>query len=130
MSAKLSRWVWPLLLMSASAQAGDLDEPRPPSGLGATITGAILTGVGGLNLATAPVCHSSTYEELVGSTGADACLATSLVLGVGGLGAGIPLWITGARKYKKYKAWKADRSLSMAVLPAPGGTTVALSGRF
>jgi hypothetical protein len=115
-----------VLLDRALAAAGDLDAPRPSNGVGLLVTGGILTGLGVLNLGTAPICRADFYRDYVGQNGSDVCFVMSLVLGGTMLVVGLPLLIAGKTKRDKYKAWLETHGQPvLMVLPTGDG---ALAG--
>jgi hypothetical protein len=101
------------------AQNGPLlhTEPSPPSnGVGHIISGSILTGLGGLNLLTAPLCMVDTlFSDTDTQYG---CLYASLIVGGTLTAVGIPLLVIGVNKRQRYKKWLEER------------TTVAALSRF
>ncbi|MEZ4234802.1 MAG: hypothetical protein R3F59_01275 [Myxococcota bacterium] len=121
--------IWMLVsLLCGTATAADASEP--PSGTGPLVTGLILSGVGAVNLVTAPVCKTGFYYDQVGSVEAqNLCLASSLVIAAGGLGAGIPLTVIGLRQRRAHTAWEADK-LTLGAAPRPGGAVAVVSGRW
>lgn len=83
----------------------DQRPAEPSSGLGFLIPGAIMTGVAGLNLATAPVCRTDFYVGLAGRSGSDICLVLSLVVGGVLAVVGIPLLVIGILRRGAWKEW-------------------------
>jgi hypothetical protein len=119
-----------LMTVSPQALADDGLGPEPPSGMGPMITGIILTSIGGANLLTAPVCMTDVYGELVGLEELQrVCLGASLVVGIGGLGVGIPLLLRGNRQRNAHKDWLATDA-TLQLTPTDGGAVATLAGRF
>jgi hypothetical protein len=87
-------------------------DPEPSSGLGLLIPGAIMTGVGALNLLSATICVADFYRDYVGRTGTTWCLIGSIGVGVGLLGAGIPMTIIGTMRRTEHKAWEERQRLA------------------
>ena len=84
-------------------------EERPSTGLGLTIAGAVVLGIGALNLVTAPLCKP-LYEEDPDTQ--DVCLVSSLAVGGIGVAVGTPLLIVGLGQRSRYREWKQQRGLS------------------
>lgn len=134
----MHRWLCAYLVASllvAPAFAVEPDEAlpvsappsaEPPSGTAATIVGAILVGVGGINLLTVPVCRTDFYGEAVGPVGQDACLASSLILGGGFVIAGVPVLLTGLKNRREHAEWEgAQAHLGVNVTPRSGQLVIA-----
>jgi hypothetical protein len=95
-----------------------------------TVTGGILTTVGFVILANSSI---HTYEDGYGNVettteGNPALGAVTLLLGTGGLGAGIPLWVVGSKNQRKYET--RAKGLSFKIKAAPKHTGLALTYRF
>lgn len=122
----------PLPPVQAPPQAESLpDAPpneQPSRGVGLLVAGGIFTGVGALNLLTAPICKT----DLVGDRDTqNTCFVTSLVAGGTLLVVGIPLLIVGSVKRSHFKKWQADHPLSgLGFSPAGGGGSLTFVGRF
>ena len=80
-------------------------DERPSTGLAYLITGGVFTGLGAVNLATAPLC---TTLSSLSDSGERACLDASLIVGGIFLATGIPLLVVGGIKRSAYKEWKAN----------------------
>jgi hypothetical protein len=117
--------------VAAPARAQDDAEPAPSaassgtppsSGVGLLVTGGIFTGIGGLNLLTAPLCKTSLIQQSV----QDTCLDAALVVGGIGLAVGIPLFIVGANKRADYNAWRRTHPVpaGFSLAPTTGGATL------
>jgi hypothetical protein len=109
--------------------AGKVEKYRKMKGTGATLTvvGGILLVVG---IATLVNATSNSYTNSYGSTqtstsGNAAAGAVAYLLGLGGLGAGIPLWIVGAHQQRKYSKRLEGFTLRFNVNPQSKGVTVA-----
>jgi hypothetical protein len=81
----------------------------PSNGVGYLITGGIFTGLGVINLATAPICKADT--QFTRDT-QNACLIGSLAVGGTFLAVGVPLLIVGAGKRSTYNAWRAEHPIA------------------
>jgi hypothetical protein len=95
------------------------------AGTALTIGGSILTIVGIVTLV-----NSKDSDRTVGSTVPNVDDTRNLVIGgvaylmgVGSLGAGIPLWIVGARNERKYNRKLEDISVKFHVDPQRSGLT-------
>ena len=109
--------------------AGKVEKYRKMKGTGATLTvvGGILLVVG---IATLVNATSNSYTNSYGSTqtstsGNAAAGAVAYLLGLGGLGAGIPLWIVGAHQQRKYSKRLEGFTLRFNVTPQGRGITLA-----
>ena len=100
-------------------------------------TGTQLTVVGGILLVIGVVVlsNSSINQTQVGNgpvqtttTGNPVTGALAFLGGAAGLGSGIPLWVVGANKEKKYMRKVESLSLKMNITPQTSG--VALAFRF
>jgi hypothetical protein len=79
-------------------------EP-PSTGLGLLISGAALTGVGALNLATSPICKTSLIKD---HDTQNVCLVASLVFGGTLVLIGVPLLAVGVTRRNRYLEWKRN----------------------
>ena len=97
-------------------------------GLGLLITGAALTGVGALNLATAPLCKTSIVRSGI----QDACFDASLVFGGALAVVGLPLLIVGATQRSTFNEWKRAHPIASGFTLAPlaGGGALGWSATF
>jgi hypothetical protein len=95
----------PVVVQTApAAQPSGPPEKRPSSGMGLVIAGAVLTGVGVLNLATSPLCKN---DDLIANKKLqDTCFAAALVFGGVAVAVGVPLLIVGLSKHSTYEEWK------------------------
>jgi hypothetical protein len=84
-------------------------EAPPSNGVGLLVAGGIFTGLGVLNLATAPLCKGLTS---LSESGRNACFDASLIVGGLFLATGIPLLIVGGTKRSAYKEWKASHPMA------------------
>jgi hypothetical protein len=124
-------------LASAPALAQDPETAvpagKPPStGIGMIVTGSILTGLGAVNLITAPICKTSAIPD---PTSQDVCLGTSLVLGGAFAAVGIPLLLVGVNRHNRYVEWKRQhQALSaltdLGVAPTRGGAALTWHTSF
>lgn len=107
----------------------ELAEERPSSGIGYLVTGGIFTGIGALNLLTAPIC---TTDLIPNSDTQKTCLIASLAIGGTFLAIGVPLLIVGGSKRSTYKQWKADHPVAggFGFSAANGGGGLTFGGRF
>lgn len=80
----------------------NIRDPKPKKGTGLIITGWIFVGVGALNLATSPLCHTDSVRE----EDQDLCFKLSLGIAVAGAVVGIPLLIAGYNQKANYDEWK------------------------
>jgi hypothetical protein len=103
-------------------------DERPSRGVGLLVAGGIFTGLGAVNLLTAPICKT----DLVGNRDTqNTCFVASLVAGGTLLAIGLPLLIVGGVKRSHFKAWQANHPLSgLAFSPAGGGGSLTFVGRF
>ncbi len=109
--------------------AGKVEKYRKMKGTGATLTvvGGILLVVG---IATLVNATSNSYTNSYGSTSTStsnnaATGAVAYLLGLGGLGAGIPLWIVGAHQQRKYSKRLEGFTLRFNMNPQGKGLTLA-----
>lgn len=99
------------------------------SGVGYLVAGGIFTGIGALNLLTAPICKT----DLIGDHDTqDTCLVASLVIGGTFLVIGVPLLIVGSSKRSTYKQWKADHPVAsgLGFTTASGGGMLTFGGEL
>lgn len=95
------------------------------TGIGLTIGGGVLTVIGISMLSSANFTSTTNqYGQQQYSSNDPNAQSGALCLlgGIGMLGAGVPLWIVGAHKVKKYK----PTGLSLNLNPAPRGLGVSL----
>lgn len=128
---------------SASAQEPGYEMPPPPagasygserpkSGIGGIVMGAVGLGLGGINLATIPVCYASFYP----ANATDLCVIMSVSVGSVLVAVGIPSLIVGKIRRNRYKEWKRAQMGArfkldgVAPVALRGGGGMALSGRF
>ena len=107
-------------------------SPPPSTGLGLLIAGSVFTGIGALNLITAPICKTGLIPQ---ASTQNLCLAASLVLGGVTLVIGVPMLAVGASKRSKYKEWKQSQGVvarltELGVAPVPGGATATWQTAF
>ncbi len=94
-------------------------EPHPSPTLFLAL-GGVLTGLGVVNLATAPGCVSSLV--LPGDRGL--CVGLSVGFGVGLVAAGMPLLVLGVKRREAWLRW------APSVTPAQTGAVVGWTGTF
>jgi hypothetical protein len=138
-------WIFALSLGAAGLLCGSAraDEvvvyERPPSGTALLATGAALTGVGVLNMtagtalcfALFPSSPSTTPFALYNPDSRSICIDTSLIVGGVLTAAGLPLLITGASRYGRYKEWKQQHpELTWTAVPLRGGGAAGLTLSF
>lgn len=111
------------------AQPGYAYAAAPPSGLGLIIGGSILTGVGLISLATAPAC-ASFYNEASGNRGG--CYASTVIVGLVGLGIGVPLLVIGAIRQARFNRWAhgGGYALLEGLTPTAGPGGGGMSWRY
>jgi hypothetical protein len=111
-------------LSAGAALADDDDDSAPPaassagppsSGVGYLVTGGIFTGIGGVNLLTAPICKTSVIRSDL----QDTCLGASLIVAGVALAVGIPLLVVGAGKRADYNAWRRAHPVAAGLWLAP-----------
>jgi len=113
--------------------AGKAEKYRKRKNTGATLTvlGGVLFVVGVATLANSSYntyYNGSTGTTTNSTTGNPEAGSLALLFGMGGLGAGIPLWIVGAHQQRKYEA--KLQNLSFRFNLNPGGKGLTLSYRF
>ena len=111
--------------------AGKAEKYRKRKNTGATLTvlGGVLFIVGVATLSNSSYNSTSNgYNTTTSTTGNPDAGALALLFGMGGLGAGIPLWIVGAHQQRKYNA-KLE-NLSFRFNLNPQGKGLALCYRF
>jgi len=117
-----------LLIAVLSAQTSiETEEPRS-NGLGLTIAGGILTGIGALNLAITPVCRADFYREANGDVGSDVCFYGSLIGGGIFLAVGVPMLVVGLVRRSAWKAWHETNQVFFRI--DPEGGALAWQTRF
>jgi len=96
---------------------------KPPNGIGPTIVGSVLSGIGGgmvLTYVVGSVADSSfPYYGL-----------PLMFIGNGLLAPGIPLLVTGVRQKADYQDWKMERDLSVSLAPTANGFNGQISLKF
>jgi hypothetical protein len=106
-----------------SAPPAPLQVAAPPSSLPVVflVLGGLSTAAGVANLATSPLCETSS---LIRSEHRTACLATSIGVGIGLLAAGVPMLVVGAQRRA------AVQRVGLTVLPTTGGAVAAWSASW
>lgn len=114
---------------AAPEYPSDLDGPRPSSGVGYLAAGGVFTGIGALNLLTAPICKTDLIPN---HDTQDACLIASLVVGGTFLVIGVPLLIVGGSKRSTFKQWKAAHPVAtgFGFTTASGGGMLTFGGQL
>jgi hypothetical protein len=117
----------PPMLVAPPPGGGYVDAPS--SGLGLLITGGVFTGLGVINLATAPICKADTQFS---PDTQNVCLIASLAVGGTFLAVGVPLLIVGAGKRSTYNAWRAEHPVAsgFGYQPVRGGGGLGFSTTF
>jgi hypothetical protein len=125
---KIAAVLFSSLALALAPSLARADEPasgsEPPSkGTGMIVGGAVFTGLGVVNLATSPICLTSTFET---SNTKTLCLGLSLGLGIGFTLIGVPLLVAGASRRSRYLEWKQSHGAlqtltDIGFAPAPGG---------
>jgi hypothetical protein len=97
------------------------------TGIALTVAGAILTGVGlGISLNSYISTTDDGYGNIETTTHGQPVLgAFTLLAGMGGLGAGIPLAIIGNKKQKSYQTRMNSLSLNINANPNRAGLILA-----
>ncbi|MBX3185745.1 MAG: hypothetical protein KF819_01970 [Labilithrix sp.] len=106
-------------VVSAPPPAPTSSERPPSKGTGLIIAGAIVGGLGVVNLATSPICRT----DIVAPSLQDTCFYAALIGGGVLLAVGVPMLIVGLNKQATYEEWK-ERNRALAgvrVLTNPGG---------
>jgi hypothetical protein len=117
---------------AGQAQQMVYEPPPPPSnGVGLLVTGGIFTGVGAVNLLTAPICKTDLFSADTQTL----CLGLSLGIGIPFVVVGIPLLVVGASRRGAYLEWKrshgaATRLLDLDFKPVPGGGALTWHASF
>jgi hypothetical protein len=113
----------PLAAPPPPESPSSLDEP-PPRGVGLLVGGGIFTGIGALNLLTAPICKTDLIPD---HTTQDACLIASLVIG-----GTLPMLIVGGSRRSTFKQWQASHpaAAGLGFSPARGGGALTFVGQF
>lgn len=97
-------------------------------------TGTLLTVLGGVafvagiaTLSNSSITYTSNGygQQTQQTTGNPGAGAVELLLGMGGLGAGIPIWIVGSHNYKKYENKLNSVTLNFKVSPNKAGIILA-----
>jgi hypothetical protein len=107
------------------------NDPKPKSGLGTLIPGWVLVGIGVLNLATSPICHTSAIEE----SQQDLCFNLSIGIAIGGAAIGIPLLVVGYNQRAEFNEWKTRHPnaawlLNTQVALTQDGAALLYNGTF
>jgi hypothetical protein len=105
--------------------------PAPSTGVAFIVVGSVFTGIGALNLITAPICETSVIPRATQGL----CLGASLVFAGITLAIGVPLLAVGVSKRGKYKEWKEShgvvaRLTDLGVAPLPGGAVATWQTAF
>lgn len=125
-----------MTLEPATARADEeVIVEKPPSGLGMLITGAILTGVGVVNLAAGPPLCLAFYSGsfLGGPPNQDArnaCIDAELIVGGVLTAVGVPLLIVGASRQSRFRQWKADHPYAFTMAPTRHGAALGFGWSF
>ena len=104
-------------------------ETPPSSGVGFLVTGGVFTGIGVLNLLTAPICKTDLIPDRDTQS---TCLVAALVVGGTFLAIGVPLLIVGGSKRSKFKEWKASHPVAGGIgfSATNGGGGFTFGGEF
>jgi hypothetical protein len=114
------------LLAPCPLGAAEVDSTKEPStGIAHIVTGSIFTGVGAVNLLTAPLCKTSVVQQSL----QDTCLGLAIGVGVVAVAVGVPLLIVGINKRKAYKEWESAHPIAAGLSFAPTRRGVALAWR-
>ncbi|MEP7123771.1 MAG: hypothetical protein ABJE95_22775 [Byssovorax sp.] len=107
----------------------DLEVAPKSSGVGYLAAGGVFTGIGALNLLTAPICKTDLIPD---HSTQDACLIASLVVGGTFVVIGVPLLIVGASKRSTFKQWKAAHPIAsgFGFTTASGGGMLTFGGQL
>ena len=93
-----------------------------------TVTGGILTVVGIVVLSNSSYeSYSSPGYSYSTSSGNPGLGVAAFLLGTGGLGAGIPLWIVGSKSERKYNQKLEGVSAGIRLSPQQAGLTLRYS---
>jgi hypothetical protein len=120
----------PAAVQPAQQQAPTVNEPKPSSGTGLVIAGAVVGGVGVVNLATSPLCK---VDDLIRDKDwQDTCLAAALIFGGVLVSVGVPLLIVGLNKRSTYLEWKERHPVAagFGLAPAPSGAALTYQYSF
>jgi hypothetical protein len=100
----------------------------PSTGIDALASGGVLTAMGSLSFATAPICKSS----VVPAAQQGSCFTVSFWAGATLIVLGVPLIVFGAVQHAKYNDWarKHPTLTGLSFSPTPGGGAIAWGGRF
>ena len=126
---------WLLVIAVALPSSAGAQESPPSKGTGLIITGAILTGVGAVNLATLPLCGELYTEDSYGEDAEDLknlCVYSTLIVGVGTLAVGVPLLVVGLNRRAEYRRWQEQHPAfaGMGVVAGPGGALLGWRTEF
>jgi hypothetical protein len=116
------------LVLVATLSTPIAQEERPSNGLGLTIAGGVVTGLGALNLASSAICRTGFYRDRWGDTRSDICFWVAIGLGVVELAVGVPMLVVGLVRRSAYKEWLQKNAVS--IVPRPDGLEVAYLLRF
>jgi hypothetical protein len=118
------------LLAPSIARADDAPAPlrAPSDGTDILATGIVLTAIGALSFATAPLCNSG----IVMGPEQSSCFEVSFLVGAPFLAAGIPVTIFGALQRVKYDRFVKAHPLTtgLSVAPLHGGGAIGFGARF
>ncbi len=110
-------------------RTGLAEETQPPStGVDYLGSGAALTAIGALVLATAPVCKTGVVTTAEQGT----CFSTSFLIGAPILALGVPLIVFGSIQHERYLDW-ARRHPAVGALsfsPTSRGASLAWAATF
>jgi hypothetical protein len=114
---------------TAPEYPSDTELARPSSGVGYLAAGGVFTGIGALNLLTAPICKTDLIPD---HDTQDACLIASLVVGGTFFVIGVPLLIVGSSKRTTFKQWKAAHPIAtgFGFTTASGGGMLTFGGQL
>ncbi len=114
----------PWLCWSASTGA----DVRPVTGMDAVASGIVLTALGTLSFATAPICLTGVVK----APEQGSCFTVSFAAGTPLLLLGVPLIAFGAVQHAKYEEWARRHPglTGWSISPMSGGGGVGWSRRF
>ena len=118
----------PMAMVQPEPMAMSQEAP-PSSGVGYLVAGGIFTGIGAVNLLTAPICKTDLIPD---HDTQNTCLIASLAIGGTFLAIGVPLLIVGGSKRSTYKHWKADHPVAggFGLSAANSGGGLTFGGQF
>jgi len=120
-----------LLTRGAAADpSAPSDDPQPTSGVPLLVTGAALSGIGAVNLATSGICKVSAL--IPDKSTENVCFDASLVLGGTLIAVGVPLLIVGLGQRSRYKDWLGRHVVvaGLSLAPVPGGGAIGWRASF